>query len=59
MDIRPAIDELKRSLNVMRTNEPINRREGNRPQADLEKENAKSFKGAIAILKESPFGKKT
>lgn len=46
-----AIDELSNSLYVVKTNEPINRKEGNKGQADLEKQNAKSFKAAIGVLK--------
>lgn len=46
----PAIAELKRSLDVMLTNEPINRREGNVEQANDERRNAKSFREAIAQL---------
>lgn len=48
--LRPAIAELERSLSVMRTNEPINRRGGNVKQADLERENADSYKKAIKFL---------
>ena len=49
-DFKPAIAELKISLDTMRTNEPINRREGQTAQADLEKENAASYKAAIKFL---------
>lgn len=47
----PAIAELKIALNTVTTNEPINRREGNRSQAALEREHAKSFREAIAKLR--------
>lgn len=47
----PAREELKIALNVMRVNEPINRREGDIAQANLERENAKSYKYALDRLK--------
>jgi len=50
--LSPAVAELSRSLEVMRVNEPINRKEGNKAQAELEKENATSYKAAIDRLKE-------
>lgn len=46
----PAIAELKRSLDVMQTNEPINRKEGNVSLANDERRNARSFRDAIAKL---------
>lgn len=46
----PAIAELKRSLDVMQTNEPINRRDGNIGLANDERINARSFRDAIAKL---------
>lgn len=49
--IEPAVVELNIKLDTMRTNEPINRKEGNISQADLERENAKSYQTAIDILK--------
>jgi hypothetical protein len=49
---RPAIAELLISLDTMKTNEPINRKEGKADQADLEKENAASFRGAINLLRQ-------
>lgn len=48
----PAINQLKVSLDVMKTNEPINRREGKIAQADLERTNARSFRSAIKTLKD-------
>lgn len=54
-DPSSAIAELDNALYVARTNEPINRREGNKAQADAEIEHARSFKGAIAMLKKSDF----
>lgn len=49
--LSPAIAELGRSLEVMKVNEPINRKEGNKAQAELEKDNATSYKAAIDRLK--------
>lgn len=46
----PAIVELETALDTMTTNEPINRREGNIAQADLERDNARSFRSAIRVL---------
>jgi hypothetical protein len=46
-----AIAELKVSLDTMETNEPINRKEGNKAQADLEKENAADYRAAIRELR--------
>lgn len=48
--LKPAIAQLKNSLEVVQTNEPINRKEKNTLQADLEKRHAKSFKQAITVL---------
>lgn len=49
-DFGPAVAQLKINLDTMLNNEPINRREGNNEQADLELENAASFKAAISLL---------
>ena len=49
-DVKPVLAELENSLHVARTNEPINRKEKNIEQADLEKYNAKAFEGAISLL---------
>lgn len=46
-----AINELTIALEVMETNEPINRAEGNTEQADLEARNSISLRKAIEILK--------
>jgi hypothetical protein len=46
----PAIAELKRDLETVETNEPINESEKDEGQADLERENAKSFRAAIKVL---------
>lgn len=54
-DLSPAIDQLKASYDVMRTNAPINEREGNRSQAELERNNAKSYREAIKMLKQPLF----
>lgn len=50
-DYSAAIDQLEISLEFIETNEPINRHEGNVEQADLERDNAISFRAAIAKLK--------
>ena len=49
--MKAAIAELEIALNVMETNEPINRAEGNEEQANLEAGNAADFRQAIAVLK--------
>lgn len=46
-----AIAELENALEVVETNAPINEKEGNLEQAQLERHCAKSFKEAISILK--------
>lgn len=50
-DLLPAMESLRISRNIMRTNEPINRREGNIAQANLERSNAKSYQAAMGILR--------
>jgi hypothetical protein len=45
-----AIEELKRDLDVVTTNAPINDKEGDKDQSELERENARSFKAAISLL---------
>jgi hypothetical protein len=45
-----AVAELKTALDVVETNAPINAREGNKPQAQLERKNAQSFRAAITKL---------
>ena len=54
----PASIVLKNALDTMRTNAPINDREGNKAQAKLERSNARSYKEAIQMLKDTPFKKK-
>ncbi len=49
----PAINELNIALDTMKTNAPINEREGNKGQAKLERDNAKSYKAAIGLLKKA------
>lgn len=49
----PALNELNIALGTMKTNEPINRREGNLKQADLERNNAKSFEAAMKYLEKA------
>ena len=46
-----AITYLKASLNVLETNEPINRAEGNIEQADLEAISISQIKEGIEVLK--------
>lgn len=50
-DLLPAIVELQNSLRTMKTNAPINEREGNYEQANLEKANARSYQAAMQLLK--------
>lgn len=49
-DVGHAIAQLKVALDVVTTNEPINRAEGAIEQADLERESADQFRKAIGIL---------
>lgn len=51
-----AVAELERALDVVATNEPINRAEGNIGQANLEAEVSDSIKEAIGILSEADYG---
>jgi hypothetical protein len=46
----PAIEALKIDLDTVVTNEPINRKRGDLPQANLEKRNAKSYRAAIDLI---------
>ena len=48
----PAINELKVSLDTVENNAPINEREGNIGQANLERETATSINAAVARLRE-------
>jgi len=48
--LEPAVSELKRSMETLLNNEPINRKEGNVRQANLERNNAQSFGKAIEVL---------
>lgn len=50
--VTPAIASLKVALDTVKTNEPINRQEGNIDQANLERTNAKSYRMAIKSLKD-------
>lgn len=45
-----AIEALRVDLHTVKTNEPINRKEGNVGQANLERDNAKSYRMAIRTL---------
>lgn len=45
-----AIANLKISAEVCETNAPINEAEGNHDQAKLERDNAESYRAAIASL---------
>lgn len=49
-EMKAAISTLEAALHTLETNQPINRKEGNLAQADLEAINAAEIKGAIAIL---------
>jgi hypothetical protein len=48
--MKAAITELTIALETAKTNEPINRAEGNIEQADLEATNAADFRQALAML---------
>ena len=50
--MKASIAELEIALNVAETNEPINRRQGNIEQADLELQNAADFRLAIEALRQ-------
>lgn len=49
--MQAAISQLEIYLNVLETNEPINRAEGDIPQADLEKKNAEEIRQALKLLR--------
>jgi hypothetical protein len=46
-----AITQLEVTLDVLETNEPINRAEGNIAQADLEATNAAEIRDALGVLR--------
>lgn len=48
--MKAAISILENALEVVETNEPINRAAGNIEQADLEIENAQEFRQALGVL---------
>lgn len=50
--VSASVAALELALETMTTNEPINRREGNIQQADLEAANATDYRLAIDILRE-------
>jgi len=50
-DVSAAIAQLEVALDVVVTNEPINRERGDIEQADLERRNAEQFRRAIEVLK--------
>lgn len=50
-EVKAAIAELDIAAQTCETNEPINRANGNSAQADLERSNARAYRGAIEILK--------
>lgn len=52
-DVSAAIVQLQIALDVVTTNEPINRAEGKVEQADLERDNAEQFRNAIGVLQEA------
>jgi hypothetical protein len=49
--MQAAISTLEIALDVLLTNEPINRAEGNVEQADFEAKNAEDIRKALAALK--------
>lgn len=49
--MKASISQLEIALATMENNEPINRREGNIEQADLELANAEDYRMAIEVLK--------
>lgn len=49
-DVQAAITQLEISLETLKTNEAINRKEGNSAQADLEAINSKELQDAIHVL---------
>lgn len=53
--MKAAITQLQIHLDVLTTNEPINRAEGNTEQADLEAANAAEIRQAIAVLEHVPL----
>ena len=53
--MKAAITQLQIHLDVLTTNEPINRAEGNTEQADLEATNAAEIRQAIAVLERAPL----
>ena len=53
--MKAAITQLRIHLDVLTTNEPINRAEGNTEQADLEAANAAEIRQAIAVLERTPL----
>lgn len=57
ISLTPAVVELEIALDVVKTNEPINRKEGDIEQANLEKSNAKAFELAIDVLNQAKVKK--
>lgn len=57
ISLTPAVIELEIALNIVKTNEPINRKEGDIEQANLEKRNAKAFELAIDVLNQAKVKK--
>jgi len=55
-DVGLAVSTLQQALDVVKTNEPINRTEGNTAQASLEADVVASIEEAIAILTEGDYG---
>lgn len=49
--MKSAITTLEIALETMKNNEPINRKEGNEEQADLEAKNAAEMRQALHILR--------
>lgn len=55
--MKAAIAQLETSLDVLETNGPINRAEGNIEQADLEAVNASEIRYALTVLRAIEDGK--
>lgn len=54
--MKMAIETLKQALDVVETNEPINRARGDTDQADLEAASAADFRQALAVLQAASNG---
>jgi len=54
--MKAAITQLEISLETLVNNEPINRKEGNEEQADLEAKNAAEIRQALVVLNAAESG---